>query len=65
MAGTAKGDPSDIGGGTVTMPAIAKVPTESAAAAFLFLFTDPRAGAGGRAAASPAGRSAVTAASSA
>ena len=65
MAGISKAGLSGIGGGAATMTAIARVPKDSAATAFFFLFADPRAGAGGRGSASPAGRSAVTAASSA
>jgi len=55
MTGTAKGDPSGIGGSAAIMPTIARVAQESAAAAFFFLFTDSLAGSSGRARVSRAG----------
>jgi hypothetical protein len=65
MTGTAKGDPSGIGGSATIRTGSARVAQASAATAFFFLFTDSLTGSGGRALVSRVGMSAVRAARSA
>jgi hypothetical protein len=55
MTGTAKGDPSGIGGSAAIRPGYARVAQASAATAFFFLFADSLASPSGRALVSRAG----------